>query len=303
LANHVYALAIQHGYDNHDQFSILEAQWPAIAAALPILVQGDNARLQNLCGAINKFLEFSGRWDEWLSLSQQGEERAMVASDFKNAGWRAFLAGTVYSLRLQSEETVKCADRCELYWQKSRSGAREQAIAVGLRGRGYHLNENYPMAIEAFKKALELDRTLASESEDVVADLIDLGSAENLSGDFASAEREYREALRIAKNVNHQEGISICIGNLASIALGQKDWHKGEILTREALTLAEAARRIELIGNNCHRLAIALEMQERRREALPYAQRAVEIYTKLRKASRSKEVQAILKRCQEDSAS
>ncbi|MGO9801190.1 MAG: NB-ARC domain-containing protein [Candidatus Binatus sp.] len=66
LADKAYALAVENGYQKFDRFSILDAQWLTIVAALPILVQGAGPRLQKLCGALEKFLEFSGRWDEQL---------------------------------------------------------------------------------------------------------------------------------------------------------------------------------------------------------------------------------------------
>jgi nucleoside phosphorylase/tetratricopeptide (TPR) repeat protein len=299
LAARAYALAVQHGYENYGRFPILEVQWPAIAAALPILVQGDNTRLQTVCRALNAFLNFSGRWDERLTLSQQAEEKALAASDFESAGWRAYFAGAVYYRRQQADETLKCADRCETHWQNAAAGAREKATAIGLRGRGHRLNEDYPLAIAAYKQALETDRTLALESKDVAADLIDLGYAESESGDLISAERDFREALRIARNVNDQESITCCNSNMASLRFLQEDWPGAEELSREALTQAEAINRVEIIGESCYQLAKALVQQGRLKEAAPYAQRAVEIHTNLRMRLDLEQSTVILKRCQE----
>jgi nucleoside phosphorylase/tetratricopeptide (TPR) repeat protein len=300
LADRAYALAMQHG-SNFEQFPILEAQWPAIAAALPIFMQGDNTRLQNLCDALGRFLEFSGRWDESLLLSQQAEERALAALDFNNAGWRAFDAGWIYVLRGQPDETLNWVDRFEAHWQRAPSGVRHKATAILLRGHVHHLKKNYPAAIEAYQKALELTRTLASENADVVVDLIALGNAESDSGDYVTAERDFREALRIARTVKYRRAIATCTGNLAGLALYRENWPEAEVLAREALNLAEAIKRIEQIGENCHHLAKALEQQGRGKEALPYAHRAVDIYTKLRVPSELEKTQATLKRCQEDS--
>ncbi|MGH2522605.1 MAG: hypothetical protein ACRDH2_08890, partial [Anaerolineales bacterium] len=36
LADRVYALALENGYENYERFPVLEAEWPRIAAALPI---------------------------------------------------------------------------------------------------------------------------------------------------------------------------------------------------------------------------------------------------------------------------
>jgi nucleoside phosphorylase/tetratricopeptide (TPR) repeat protein len=300
LADRAYALAMQHGYQNYDQFPLLEAQWLAIAAALPIFMQCDNTRLQKVCSALHDFLNFSGRWDELLLLSQHAEERALAASDFNNAGWRAYSAGCVYFARGEPGETLKWADRCEAHWQKAATGAREKATAIRLRGLGHRLNKNYPAAIAAYQKALELKRTLGAENEDMVTILISLGNAEADSGDRASAERDFREALRIAKNLTYRGSIATCTGNLAQLALDRGDWSEAEALAFEALTLAEGIERIELIGENCHQLASALVQQGHPKKALPYALRAVDVFTKLRVPSDLERAQATLKRCQED---
>jgi hypothetical protein len=38
-----------------------------------------------VCNALRWFLEYTGRWDDWLSLEQQAETKAVAASDHRNA--------------------------------------------------------------------------------------------------------------------------------------------------------------------------------------------------------------------------
>ena len=102
LADGAFALALENGHQKYERFPLLEAEWPTIAAALSRLVQGENARLQTLCGALFNFLHFSGRWDELLWLSQQAEEKAVAENDFHNVGWRAYQVGWVHSFRGQA---------------------------------------------------------------------------------------------------------------------------------------------------------------------------------------------------------
>lgn len=282
LAELAYELAMENGYNKHESFPALEANWPVVSAALPLILQGPNERLQTVCDALRFFLEFTGRWDERLALNLQAERKAVEANDFVNAGRRAFQAGYVHNLRHHAHEVLACAERAAAHWHKANAGAREQAYAVRLRGIGIELGKDYLGAITAYREALELHRSLSPESEDVAIVLNDLADAERASGDFDSAEPHYREALRIAKVFGHREGIASITGNLAKLLLDRKDWVATESLAGEALTLSQLLGRKELIAHDCTCLAKALASQDRKGEALPYGERAVDIYTELR---------------------
>jgi class 3 adenylate cyclase/tetratricopeptide (TPR) repeat protein len=281
LEERAYALIDENGYRKHDRFPLLDAAWPTVAPALPLFLAGPNPRLQTVCSALWNFLEFTGRWDEWLSLNQLAESRATAAGDPAKAGWRAYQAGYVHYLREQADAVLACADRAAAHWQFAQAGARERANAIRLRGVGHELKKDYPAAITAYREALDLHRSLSAESEDVAIGLSDLADTEHLSGDFEAAERDYCEALRVACAVGDTEGMAIYTGNLATLALDRKDWSGAETLAREALRLAENLGRQGSIASNCSRLAKALVRQGKATEALPYAHRAVEICTKL----------------------
>ena len=282
LEERAYALMVENGYENFDNFPMLDAEWPTVAAALPRFLTGPNDRLQTVCDAFRRFLDFTGRWDEWLALSRDAEAKAVATKDFLNAGWRAYTAGWVHYLRGQSVEVLAYADRSETHWREANASARERAKAIRLRGEGHELAKDYPAAIASYREAMELDRTLSPESGDVAADLNALAGAEKFSGDLDSAERDFREALRISNAVGDQEGVAVRTGNLAELALAREDWPGAEALAREALTSAEKVGRKELIASNCQRLANALDQQGKKPEALQHARRAVELFTDLR---------------------
>jgi tetratricopeptide (TPR) repeat protein len=282
LEERVYALVVENGYDKYDNFPVLDAAWPTVAAALPRLLTGSNDSLQAVCSALTNFLNFTGRWDEWLALSRDAEAKAVASEDFLDAGWRAYHAGAVYRIRKQSPEVLACADRAESHWREAEAGARELAFAFQLRGMAHRLMGEYPAAIAAYLEAVKLWRTLSLESNDVAAGLISLAAAEYDSDDLDAAERDYREALQIALAINYREGIATCTGCLAGVALKREDWPSAETLAGEALTLSEKIGRQDLIAFNCWCFAKASAQQGRKTEAILYASRAVEIYAALR---------------------
>lgn len=281
LEARAYTLVVENGYEKHDRFSVLSSAWPIVAPALPLLLTWPNDQIQVVCRALERFLDFTGRWDEWLSLSQAAEARAVAAGDFFNAGWRAYQAGWVHCLREQAEAVLACADRAAAHWQRANAGTRERATAIRLRGLGHKLRREHSAALGAYREALGLFRTLPTQTADVAATLNSLASVEHLSGDFASAERDFREGWQAVGGLGHVEGVATLTGNLAEVALNQKDWPAAEVLARNALALAEKLGRQELIAEDYRLLAQALADQGKAAEGLPHAQRALEIYTQL----------------------
>lgn len=281
LEQRAYALIIENGYDKYDGFPVLEAAWPSIAPALALFLAGDNQQLQTVCDALDDFLNFQGRWDEWHALSEKAEARALGAADHSIAGWNAFTVGHIQSLRQQADAVLACADRAATHWVTAKAGVREQATAISLRGTGHLLKRDYPAAIAAFQESLDLSRSLGAESLDVAISLTHLADCERHLGVYDAAEAHCREALRVARGIGHAESVTACISNLAQLALDCEDWPGAETLAREALPLSEAIHRQQLIALDNRRLAEALMHQGKVAEALPHARRAVEIFTRL----------------------
>ena len=107
------------------------------------------------------------------------------------------------------------------------------------------------------------------------------GVREVLRQNLFDAMADYREALQIAQALDDREGTVLYTGNLADIALARSDWSGAETLAREVLRLAEQLGRRELIAWISMNLATALLQQDRKAAAVPYAQRAVDIFTEL----------------------
>lgn len=298
LEQRAFDMIIENGYQKHDLFPTLDAAWPSLSTAIPLFLVGDNARLQTVCNALEYFLNFTGRWDEWLALSQKAEAKAIATGDHTNAGWRSYDMGGIASLRKQAEEVLIAADRATTHWKEAGDPTTKLAFAHQLRGIGHALKQDYPAAIIAYQEALDLSRNVSAESVDVAMLLNGIAQAESLSGMLTEADSHFREALRVACEVNDAEGIAIYTGNLASLALDRKDWLAAENMARQALPLSEKLGRQELIALNCHHFAKALLRQNKAvtLEALLHARRAVEIFGRLGSPSLA-DAQAILAEC------
>jgi tetratricopeptide (TPR) repeat protein len=297
LEKRAYALILENGYSNHERFPTLDAVWPTVAAALPLFAAGPNRRLQTVCDASRDFLDFTGRWDEWLFLSLRAETRAVAAGNHDQAGWRAHDACWVHVLRGEGDAVLGAAERAAAHWRSAGAAAYERATAIRLRGCGHELNADYRAAIDAFRESLELWRARSLESSEVAIVLDSLAGAERASGDLAAAESDYREALRVARAVENAESVAMITGNLAELALDQEDWLRAETLARDALLLAENVGRQELIAVDCRSIARALVEQGRASEGLPYAQHAMNIFTRLRSPDLA-EAAATLRKCE-----
>jgi tetratricopeptide (TPR) repeat protein len=281
LEKRAYALILQNGDRHYERFATLDAAWPTVAPALRILLAGPNSRLQSVCDKLVFFLEFTGRWDEQLSLCSLAEIKAVATEDLLSAGWRAYQAGWIHFLREEADAVLTCAGRAKEHWQTSQASDHERASVGRLHGIGLQLKGDYAAALAVFRQSLELWRAISPESEDVAAGLTNLGSIEDRLGDRAAAERTFREALRVSVAISYTDGVATHTGNLAELARVRQDWSQCEKLSREALLLSEQIGRQELIAVNSKRIAEALLEAGRPDEALPFSLRAIEILRRL----------------------
>ncbi|HEV7405798.1 MAG TPA: AAA family ATPase [Chthoniobacteraceae bacterium] len=282
LERHVFELIIENGFNKHDRFPTLNAEWPSVAAALPLFVAGPNPRLQLACDALADFLKFTGRYDERLLLNLQAETKAIAAGDPVNAGWRAYRAGTTHYRWRHLQAVRECVERAWAHWQSPKAGNRERAMAILLRGMGHCLDLDYVAAAVDFREAIELHGGTSHESREVAMALRWLAYAEMRNGDLGAAEMGTWSALRVARAVNDAEAVAYNMGHLAELALARQSWPEAEAFAREALPLSEKVGRQDLIAANCLNIAKAMMRQGGSCEALPHARRAIEIFANLR---------------------
>ncbi len=271
----------------------LEEKWPAISASLPYFVRHHHNDLQILCDTLDIFFKFTGRWDEWLWLNQQAELVALANEDYDNAGERAYKVGLIYSYLEKPNEILQYATRAEKHWgiiRTARIDIKGKTLVNHLRGISYKMSGNYEKAIDIITNALDSWKKTNPEGIEVAAVLNTLGEIQIKDGEmannnekFVDAERNFTEAIRLAKINNHKEGLANYIGNLADIAIKNHDWQKVESLASDALRFAEELGLQDAIAKENLHLAIAyMNLRHGGHRGLVASRKAVEIYKRLR---------------------
>lgn len=282
LANWAYASAIANGYAKYKGFPDLEAAWPQLAAALPVVLVGDSGRLMTMCSALNLFLHTSGRWDENLLLNAAGESRAVQEKDFGNAIQRTHVLAFCYYLRDQTEEILACAKRADRYFKGQRLDDSIQSYVLRIHGLANLSAGRTSDALLVFRKALKLERTISSISNDVVTALSDVALALAAADELDEADIFLQQGLEMAKTLNNWEAVCALTSSLAGTALDRNSWSEAELLARESLEVADRIGHKHLAAAACMKLADSLIGLDRGAEGRPYAERAVSLFAELR---------------------
>jgi tetratricopeptide (TPR) repeat protein/predicted phosphodiesterase len=286
LEEQAYDLAVRLGGSRQDGYPELEAAWPLIQAALPLLMEGNNERLQQVCKKMEKFLDFTGRWHRLLTLSQAAETRAVSVGDELNAGWRAYDAGCVHYQQGEANAVFACEKKCIDYWGNATSG-RQHAAVCYLRGLGFLLSGNIESAREAIQEGLDQARLDKPDSFTVLTLLIILAGLKMESGSLDDAETDFQQALEMAIGKDRAESAATITTNLADLNLRRRKWPAARDLAQKALALANSLGRLELIAESERILAEASLGQQFLEQALIHARKAVDIYKEFRTNSQS----------------
>jgi tetratricopeptide (TPR) repeat protein len=297
LGDWAYANAVESGRHQYHLFSVLEAAWPQLAAALPVLITGESSRLLEFCQSIINFLETSGRWDEIILLSTAIETKANNSRDFSTAASWVIWSGAIYFWRGELDELKDCSDRCAGYVEAGTLGAEEQMWSTRLKGHWLALTEDLHSALDAYRDMIKLARRLSPGGRRLSATLQVTANCLQELGQLEEAETYAREALAIARKDSDHIEISGVTGTLSQIALDREQWVEAERLARKGLSISERVQDILGIAIQSRNLAEALARQNRGTEGLRHAEYAVRILTTLR-SRRVDKARATLARCQ-----
>ena len=163
------------------------------------------------------------------------------------------------------------------------------------RGVAHRLDGQYAQASTCFRSVLDVLRAKGDDGPQVASCLNSLGAVKQYAGEHTAAERDYVEAMSIARRVGADTILAGVLGNLSDLKMNQQLWEQAEPFAREALFLAEKVGRKQLIAKDCLRLARACHSCKRHEEAVPLAERAIVIFGALRIIEKQQEAELLLK--------
>ena len=283
------------GYDkeSYRTFDRLETEWANLEAICRWLWEtaevkneevGNNeaARiLVDLTSSLSFFLSYSGRWDEFINLSENAYRAASTSDTWRNAGWRAFDVAWMHYKRAQTEEASMWLKKCVKAWELGGTKG-DEASALRLGGLISQQKKEYQKAEEFLKKALAIRRELSANREVAFA-LNSLGQLARERRQNNAAEQYYNEALEISQEIDDKTAQAIFLGNLGELAINRKQWLKALDLFEQALPLAQKVGSIELIAYSKFGLARVWHVEKRAEHDLvrQFAQESMAIYGRL----------------------
>jgi len=261
------------GYDKecYKTFDRLETEWANLDAISRWLwdtarVIGDNVgnndaarMLVDLTSALSFFLSYSGRWDEFIRLSERSYFAAYTSDTWRNAGWRAFDVSWLNYKRGRIDDAAAWLEKCVNSW--TRGGTKgDVASALRLGGLIAQQKKESDKGEELLQKALQIRRSLGATREVAFA-LNSLGQLARERRRYKAAEQYFSDALELAKEIDDKAGQAIFIGNLGELAINRKQWAKALELFEHALLIAQQVGSIELIADSKFGLARAWEVE------------------------------------------
>ena len=249
------------GYDKESfrTFDRLETEWANLdaisrwlwktAAVIGDKVGNNDAAriLVELTSSLSFFLSYSGRWDEFIRLSERSYFCAYTSDTWRNAGWRAFDVSWLNYKRGRIDDAAAWLEKCVNSWE--RGGTKgDEASALRLGGLIAQQKKEYEKAEELLQKALAIRRSLGATREVAFA-LNSLGQLARRRKRYKLAEQYYSEALELAKAIDDKAGQTIFMGNLGELSINRKQWTEALELFEQALPIAQQVGSIELISD------------------------------------------------------
>jgi CHAT domain-containing protein/tetratricopeptide (TPR) repeat protein len=207
--------------------------------------RGAGDTLGNIGGVhllLGHFREALGYYQQALKISEQLKSRASMSQDHGNIGLCLLGLGEVDAALAHLDQAIALATQAGM--------RQDQAYWRRVKGDGLVQTGQYDLGLQDYRAALAIYEEIGARAEFLEA-LHDYGRLHLLLGDSASAERDFKRALDIARSIGLERGITL---NL--ISLGDVEFRRKR--PDAAIALYEQARQRAAVAKVQHALALSL---------------------------------------------
>lgn len=279
------------GKESYKTYDALEAEWASLNTASELLwdfsgVANERAKddeaarmLVVLASALSSFLPFSGRWDEHINMSIRAYYAANTSDTWRNTGWRAFDVAWMYYKRARTKDASIWLNRSKEAWKHGGTQG-DHATAFRLDGLIAQQRKESDKAEQLLQESLKIRLTLNADRE-VAFVLISLAQLAQEQKNYPSAEKYFLEALELSRRASDTATQASVNSYLGELYLQRKRWSEARKWFERAMLMAREVGRVELIAHIQYGLASVHEAGQRTDLALPLAEEALKIYTRL----------------------
>jgi CHAT domain-containing protein/Tfp pilus assembly protein PilF len=218
---------------------------------------------------LGDFGEALKSYQESLSIDERLELKPGICLDLQNIGLSLIGLGRLPEALQAFDQSIALAGE----------GGLKKEEADSRKGKGSALLQlgKYDQARNEYRKALQVYEQVEGLKQNLVEGLGDLGDLELRLGDAASAEKDFRRALDLARAINHPRGVTVNLIALGDIEWRRKRFNEASQLYREALARAIEAKDRGSETSARIQLALTLRSLDRLEDAAKEAEQASEI--------------------------
>jgi len=162
---------------------------------------------------LGHFREALGYYEQALKISEQLKSKASMSQDHGNLGLCLLGLGDVDAALAHLDQAIELATEAGM--------RQDQAYWLRVKGDGLVERGQYPRGLLNHRAALAVYERIGAQAELLEA-LHDFGELHLLLGDSASAERDFKRSLGVARSIGLERGITMNLISLGDVEFRRK---------------------------------------------------------------------------------
>lgn len=161
----------------------------------------------------------------------------------------------------------------------STSNKKGQSKCLNAIGISFTNQEKYTLAIDALKKALEINKQI-NDTGNIGTSFFNIANIQYKKTAYDSALVNYEKALEIKKKLNDIRGESLCINNIGVLYKDIGDYPNALKYFNKSLLIEESNNNEIAVANRLTNIGVIYKKREQLDKSLEYLKKAILIYEK-----------------------